>query len=69
MITKGFGLANANFKPCPYQNLPSVGGLEKVYGLTKHEIVIQINVKKPTYYPTMCHWHVDNQVYDILKSK
>lgn len=38
--TEGFGLINADFKPCPYQILTSTNGSKKIQGLTKHEVVI-----------------------------
>ncbi len=52
-IAKGFGLTGADLKPWLYQNLPSMGKLEKAQRLTKHEVVIQVNPKKLTYYSTM----------------
>jgi hypothetical protein len=49
-IVNDFGLIDVNLDPCPYQILTSMGGSEKAQGLTKHEIVIQININKPTNY-------------------
>jgi len=33
VVVKGFGLTNVDFKPCPYQILTSMGGLEKAHVL------------------------------------
>ncbi len=41
-----FGLINDNFEPYPYQIIMSMGNLEKAWGLTKHEVAIQVNPKK-----------------------
>jgi len=40
VVVEGFRLINIHLKPCPYQILTSMGGLEKAQGLTKKEIVI-----------------------------
>jgi hypothetical protein len=52
-IVNGFGLIDVNLDPCPYQTLTSMGGSKKAQGLTKHEIVIQVNINKPTNYTIM----------------
>ncbi len=49
----GLGLTNANFYPCPYHILTSMGGLEKTQRLTKQEIVIQVNSNKRADYTTL----------------
>jgi hypothetical protein len=36
--------------PCPYHILTSMGGLEKAQRLTKQEIMIEVNLNKPTNY-------------------
>lgn len=46
-IVEGFGLINIDFKPCLCQILTSMGGSKNVWRLTKHEVVIQINLNKP----------------------
>jgi hypothetical protein len=53
MTIKGFEFIKIDFKPCPYQILTSTSGSKKVQGLTKHEVVIQVNPKKLAYYTTM----------------
>jgi hypothetical protein len=35
-----FGLIDVNLEPCTYQNLTSMGGSKKAWGLIKHEIVM-----------------------------
>jgi hypothetical protein len=40
---EGFKMINANIKPCLYYILTSMGGLKKAWGLTKLNIVIQVN--------------------------
>jgi hypothetical protein len=50
IVIDGLGLTYANFDPWPYQILTSMGGLKKAQGLTKQEIMIQVNPNKPTNY-------------------
>lgn len=40
VVMEGLGLTNANLEPCLYKILTSMGGLEKAWGLIKHEIEI-----------------------------
>jgi hypothetical protein len=35
VVVDGFGLTNADFDPCPYHILTTMGGSEKALGLTK----------------------------------
>jgi hypothetical protein len=67
-IVYGFGLIDVNLDPCPYENFTSMGGLEKAQGLTKHEIVIQINDNKPINYTIVWAQVVVTHVtsYDVL---
>jgi hypothetical protein len=62
------GLTNVDFHPCPYHSLTLMGGLEKTWGLTKKEIVIQVNPNKPAYYIIVRAWAVVMHVtsYDML---
>jgi len=48
--------------------LTSMGGLKKARGLTKQEIVIQVNPNKPTNYTIVWAWVVVTHVtsYDVL---
>lgn len=39
----GLGLTDANWEPCLYYILTTMGQLERVRGITKHEVIIQVN--------------------------
>jgi hypothetical protein len=47
---EGLTLTNANLEPWQYQILTSMGESKIVQKITKHEVVIQVNHVKPTYY-------------------
>jgi hypothetical protein len=39
-IVKGLGLTDVDLEPCPYHILTLMGELEKVQGITQHEVII-----------------------------
>jgi len=53
VVVDSFGLTDVNLDPCPYHILTSMDGLEIARGLTKQEIVIQINPNKLANYITV----------------
>jgi hypothetical protein len=68
IIVDGLGLTDADFYPCPFKILTSMGGLKKAQRLTKHEIVIEINPNKPIDYTIVWAQVVVTHVtsYDVL---
>ncbi len=46
----GLGLTDANWEPCLYYILTMMGWSERTRGITKHEVIIQVNHVKLANY-------------------
>jgi hypothetical protein len=44
-IVEGGRLTNANLEPCPYQILTFMSGSNRTWGITKHEVIIQVPLR------------------------
>ncbi len=53
VIVEGLGSTNVDLESCPCHILTSMGGSKWAWGLTKHEVVIQINLCKAVDYTTV----------------
>jgi len=71
VIVEGLKLIDVNLKPCSYYILTSTGGSKRAWGLTKHEVVIQIKLVTPINYTIVRIKVVVTHViwYDVLVSK
>jgi hypothetical protein len=45
VAVEGVRLINVDLEPCPYQILTSMGKLERTWGITKHDVIIQIPLR------------------------
>jgi hypothetical protein len=67
-VVEGLRLIDANLELCMYQILTSMGGSKKAWGITKHEVIIQINPIRLVDY-TMFHAKtmvIQPILYDVL---
>jgi hypothetical protein len=54
IVVEGLALTDVDLEPCPYHILTLMGGSKRAQGITKHEVVIQVNTIRFIDY-TMVH--------------